>query len=121
MPKTSAPAKFLALAALVISTSANAAFLDGNDLYERLTDYKRETSRSLVSASMAFGFVVGVADTWNGQAGAKSGYMFCLPKNVKAGQLVDVVLEYLRTNPADRHYSAGSLVQASFDSAFPCR
>jgi len=121
MPKTSTPAKLFAVAALVISTSANAEFLDGNDLYERLTDYKRETSRSLVGASMALGFVVGVADTWNGQAGAKSGCMFCLPKNVKAGQLADVVLEYLRANPADRHYSAGGLVQASLDSAFPCR
>ena len=45
---------------------------------------------------------------------------FCLPPQASNGQLIDVFVKYLAENPARRHESARTLLQAAFQQAFPC-
>jgi len=45
---------------------------------------------------------------------------FCIPKNIIAKQLVDIVTQYLKEHPADRHYTAASEVYVAITNAFPC-
>lgn len=44
----------------------------------------------------------------------------CLPDRVTMGQVRDVVVEYLRTKPAVRHFPGGLLALAALRNAFPC-
>jgi len=44
----------------------------------------------------------------------------CIPANVTNGQLKDIVLVYLRQNPATRHEPAVYAVVRSLRGAFPC-
>jgi hypothetical protein len=46
--------------------------------------------------------------------------LFCVTPSVPTSQLVDIVVKYLRANPAGRKYDAGSEVLLSFRDAFPC-
>lgn len=46
----------------------------------------------------------------------------CVPKKgVNIGQLADVVVQWLQTNPQARHYAAAGLVAEAVSKAFPCR
>jgi hypothetical protein len=45
---------------------------------------------------------------------------FCIPKNVTAKQLVDIVTQYLNEHPVERRYTAASEVYIAITSAFPC-
>ena len=47
--------------------------------------------------------------------------IYCKPANVTAGQMKDIVIQYLRQNPQTRHQPAGIPVLESFQGAFPCR
>jgi hypothetical protein len=44
----------------------------------------------------------------------------CIPA-LLAGQARDVVLEYLRENPAHRHEAGATLVMEALHDAWPCR
>jgi hypothetical protein len=44
----------------------------------------------------------------------------CMPAEVTGQQLRDVVLEFLRDNPAKRHLAAAVLVAKALSDAFPC-
>ena len=45
----------------------------------------------------------------------------CLPSGVTKGQMADVVLEYIRSEPTKRHLDAGYLTFLGLREAFPCR
>jgi hypothetical protein len=65
------------------------------------------------------GYIDGVADALD--KNIINGYKACVPDGVTAGQLQDVVVQYLRLNPADRHFLAFGLVADAISKAFPCR
>ena len=49
------------------------------------------------------------------------GAMICKPPEVTNGQLKDVVVKYLRANPAERHERADKLVLFALIKAWPCK
>jgi hypothetical protein len=65
------------------------------------------------------GYVDAVTDALDGNS--VNGYIACIPKGVTAGQLKDVVVQYLLFKPADRHLAAVGLVADAISQAFPCR
>lgn len=111
---------FFVLAMLASSGFSSADFYDGNELYNRLKDYKSENTQSAIKAGAGQGYILGVADAMDGRLDPVTKFKFCLPKNVKVGQLIDVVFAFLDKNPQSRHFSAWSLVLAAYEAAFPC-
>lgn len=66
------------------------------------------------------GYIVAISDVlMNGNS--VNGYKACEPMDVTAGQLKDIVVQYLRLNPAERHLGASGLVADAISKAFPCR
>lgn len=99
--------KKLVLCVALCATSAYAEFWDGNQLLERLN------SSSTVARATALGYIMGVSDTMQGAN-------HCPPENVTAGQLQDMVTNYLNNVPAQRHKTADTLVLLVLRGAFPC-
>ncbi len=100
--------RFLAALLLSVCVTAHAEFKDGNDL---LNDME---SGHAVGQMVALGYVMGVTDVG-------MGYLHCAPGNVKAGQIRDMVLNYLRNTPADRHLSADSIINKILKETWPCQ
>ncbi|WP_336802507.1 Rap1a/Tai family immunity protein [Kaistia sp. MMO-174] len=88
------------------SSFASADWQNGNKLYEGCEDH----------TSFNLGYIEGVIDT----LGADSG-KFCIPANVIAKQLKDVVCKDLRESPKDRDRLAAFLVFRSLQRAWPCK
>lgn len=100
--------KWLAAATLWVSLTAHAEFKSGNDLLSDLnaTDY--------FSRGVALGYVMGAFDV--GQ-----GFLHCPPSHVTAGQVQDMIRNYLTNTPAERHLSADSLINKVLKSVWPCK
>lgn len=99
--------KTLIFAALmVVATSAQAEFKNGNRLYEQMTG-------SNFDQMNAMGYVTGVADALNGVT-------YCPPATVTAGQLNDMVRNYLQQNPAIRHFTGDLIVRRVIEDMWPC-
>lgn len=92
---------------IALSFSAQAEFWDGNILLERLT------STSTYERGTAMGYVMGVHDTMQG-------VNHCPASNVQAGQVREMVLNYLNNVPAQRHKTADTIVLQVLRGAFPC-
>ena len=101
-------------------SAVQAAFFDGQELKDRLIDYKRSVSQKPVQAAGGFGFVMGVAEAMDGLTHSKTGYTFCLPPQAISGQISDAVLVYLNNHPHNLRFSAHSLVEAALADAYPC-
>lgn len=99
--------KHLVLSVALCATAAHAEFWDGNKL---LSHIKAE---SLYRQGMALGYVMGVHDTMQE-------INHCPPPNAQAGQVLDMVENYLTNVPAQRHKSADSIVMHVLKTAFPC-
>ena len=97
--------KQLLLLALVC-TAAHAEFKDGNKL---LSDMNGNHSTQM----NAIGYVTGVAD-------ALAGITFCGPATVTAGQIYDMIKQYLDLYPANRHNTADRIINHVLKSAWPC-
>jgi len=67
-----------------------------------------------------YGYIAGIADSMAG-GNPVGGKRACIQKEVTAGQLVDVTVNYLTQNPAERHVMGSHLVAAALAQAFPCR
>lgn len=99
--------KILGAAALLACFSAHAEFWDGNRLLQRIT------ANNYIEEMVAMGYIMGVHDV--GQGG-----LHCTPPNVQAGQLLDIMKNYLTNLPAERHLTADVLVTRALKLAFPC-
>lgn len=95
------------LAAGLFAGAAHAEFWDGNKLLDRLT------SSVVVDRVQALGYIMGVSDTMQT-------INHCPPPNVQAGQMEDMVRNYLNNTPAVRHFSADGIVLQVLKTAFPC-
>jgi hypothetical protein len=45
---------------------------------------------------------------------------FCIPEDVENGQMVRIVLKYVRDNPTDAHMSTSLLMMDALGKAYPC-
>ena len=93
--------------ALALAGTAHAEFKDGNKLLSDMRD-----SSNYVQG-VALGYVTGVADVG-------IGVIHCSPSNLTAGQLHDMIKNYLENTPADRHYSADSIINRVLKTMWPC-
>lgn len=98
--------KVITAVLLAASVSANASWFTGNDLHKHFSggDYQQ---------GFALGMVVGVASTWDGN-------LFCIPQGVTPGQMQDVVRQFIRAKPQDRHESAEIIIAAALINAYRC-
>ena len=97
----------LTICLTLLSLAANAQFNSGNKLLEDMN------GSSAHNRMYALGYVVGVVDSLNR-------FMFCVPSNSTAGQLHDMVRNYLTNVPADRHLPADVIVTKVLAASFPC-
>ncbi len=113
------------LALALLPAVAHANVYDGNDIHNMC-----RTDRPFVQ-----GYTAGFLDKATDDVGIASeklpGEMklisliftierYCLPKNAKLGQAVDVYCKFLSDRPADRHKPATILMNQAFAEAWPC-
>ena len=85
-------------------------FYSGNDLYAKCTAAEGSLERVY-----CIGIMAGLADAF------ETGGTTCLPKNASVGQVMDVVVIYLRDHPQSRHFTMASEAARALNSAFPCK
>lgn len=98
----------LALVSVMAHASPSSYYYTGNELHHQLGD-----SSSYFNRGAGSGFIVGVHDS-------NSGTFHCTPKEVKIGQIVDVVKQGLNNAPEHRHLPAHVLVNMILMKAWPC-
>lgn len=110
MRQLGAVALFVAFGAGV-PASGGAYFYSGNDLKEYFDS--KDDFRNGVAA----GFVLGVADTYQGS-------VTCMPggeSGVRSGQVIDVIKRYLDQNPEVRTQAAHIIVATALQNVWPCQ
>lgn len=93
--------------ALLLAGTAHAEFKDGNGL---LADLQSEYVENRM---YGMGYIIGVADMGRG-------FVNCMPANATAGQLRDMVKNYLENTPAERHQTADIIVNRVLKAVWPC-
>jgi len=100
--------KKLLVSLLLVCSTAQAQYQNGNSLYADLT------SRTVAEQMFALGYIIGVTDSFiRGEV--------CPPTDVTQGQLLDVVTSYLASRPQTRHQPADVLVVLALRQHWPCR
>ncbi len=70
------------------------------------------------------GFMTGVAAETGlvmSKIGKKTPEIFCRPDNVEHGQVVRIVLKYIRNHPEEAHRVTELIMVSALSEAFPCR
>ncbi len=98
--------KAAVLCLALMASSAQAEFWDGNKLHNHLSGNQAEQLLGL-------GYVMGVADVLQH-------IVVCAPGNVNAGQIRDIIANYLANVPADRHLTAEAIIRKVLRSQWPC-
>lgn len=96
-----------AAVALLVATSAQAAFMDGNAL---LTNLNGNYSERIV----ALGYIISASDAGNGEG-------HCLPPRMTAEQVAMAVKKQIQTAPEILTMNAYPLVRAALANTWPCR
>jgi hypothetical protein len=97
----------LGLLIAACTITGHTAFKDGNRLLNDMND------SSTVGQMVALGYVIGVTDSF-------SSIVHCAPSNVTAGQVRDMVKNFLVNQPQRRHQAADMLVLEVLVQAWPC-
>ena len=96
---------------LAASPPANAnTFVNGNALY----------AMCMAPGTGCAMYVAGVVDAEQALEAAGSRNLICEPDGTDTDQAKAVVVKFLKTNSADRHSAAASLVIVAMAKAFPC-
>ena len=88
------------------------SFYSGNDLFGYCAGEVRNSDHCL-------GYTTGIVDAL--ASGSIFGWKACVPEQVSAAQVRDIVVKYLQDNPQDRHYSAAAIAAKALSIAFPCQ
>ena len=92
------------------SVSAFDGFQTGNTLLTRCTS---------PNLDICLGYLEGIADALAlGSPVYKS--RACMPSGISGRQLIDIIVEFLQSHAAIRHFQAASLVAVAFANSFPC-
>ena len=102
--------KKLLVALLMVPSMAHAEFVSGNDLLSRLK------SSEYMDKMYGLGYVLGVFD-------AGQHIRHCAPNGngINAGQIQDMVQQYLEQNPSLRNMAADLLVTDAIRRVWPCK
>ena len=93
--------------ALLLAGSAHAEFKDGNKLHSDLNG-------DIYDKMHAMGYIVGVYDMGRG-------VLHCGPSNVTAGQINDMIKNYLENTPVDRSLTGDTVVNKVLKAVWPCQ
>ena len=99
--------KKLLVALLFVPAMAHAEFFTGNKLLSLLQ------SNEVLDRIHGLGYIQGVFD-------AHMGITVCPPNDITAGQVKDMIKNYLENIPATRHRSADLIVRDALKSVWPC-
>ena len=91
---------------MCVPVMAHAEFLDGN----RLLALMNGTTSDKIQA---IGYVQGVFDAY-------SSLLICAPATITAGQVNDMIKNYLTNSPAIRHHTADTIVGEALGKVWPC-
>lgn len=98
----------------VEATESEQFFADGHDLWESCSAlYEADGDSS--GRGFCFGYVEGATDSLTTDG------IVCIPDGTKFGQLVDVVVEFLRDNPDEYDEPASDLVFYALIARWACR
>jgi len=97
--------KLLLALAFVGSAHAN--------VYENGNTLLREIEDTNFGKMYALGYIVGTADTYQGNA-------LCIPDTVTKGQLLDVTHQFLRAKPQHRDLAADVLILLALGEHWAC-
>ena len=89
------------------ASSAQAQFIDGNELLTRMGGSPAQVNNSI-------GYIMGVADAHLNGA-------WCPPPNVTGRQVFDLTKGILEAVPEKRHENASAFVIAAVKMTFPCK
>jgi hypothetical protein len=112
--------RMIAAVLVSLAVSGPAWGMDGNKLYS----YCSDTSR--FESGVCMGVIVGNIDamkaisTYSKSTKWLRNY-FCLPLNATNGQLVEIVIKYLKGHPETRHTRASDEIYIALQKAFPCK
>ena len=98
---------------LAIPAAAATEFRTGKDVMVGLEGWYAEDSTETVRDALAFGYVIGVHD-------ALAGTEVCHDGKVTQGEVVRIVLQYMRRHPEMLERSADRVVTAALKSVWPC-
>lgn len=110
--KTAIPFLVLGLT-IPAATPSYANFLTGNDLYEKCNGGN-------IEQMVCMGYIEGVSDSLD-LARANNSRQQCVAVGVTAGQIKDVVVQYLAIHPEKRDWDAGILVISALGNAWGCK
>lgn len=92
---------------LIIPTIASAEFFTGNKLHGLLNG-------SNIDKIHALGYIQGVFDAYHS-------IIICAPATVNAGQVNDMIKNYLENTPAIRHRPADQIIAEALIGVWPCK
>jgi len=114
------------IGALVAWTPAEAerigAWMDGNQLYSDCV----AAEHAATEYTRCAGYVMGIMDAAaaeensSNSSGQIAGFRWCVPEDLRLGQMVDVVAKFLHDHPERRYYAAAGLVAHALATAWPC-
>jgi hypothetical protein len=93
--------------------------------------YAHCLSSNTYARGICLGYVEGVADAGeqqalagasvSGDASTLGTWRWCIPTGAALGQARELVVKFLRENPAERHLAAAGIVASALQRAWPCR
>ncbi|WP_420882782.1 Rap1a/Tai family immunity protein [Sulfitobacter dubius] len=124
--------KLTIILALLAAPAAAQNMSSGNQLHEQCTGkgemvgglcvgYILGAWEGLIIGAVVTDMQRGTAKTPNDQANhTRARLGICTTDSVLRDQIVDIVTQYLKNNPATRHFPAAGIVHAAMQDAFPC-
>jgi hypothetical protein len=99
------------------STISSVQAITGNKLIKTCEKYNVEiTNVDFQMTAYCTGYITGVVDGMN--------YIenrFCVPRKVIYGQIIKVVIKYLKNNPQRLHQDYAPLIYSAVSESFPCK
>lgn len=106
-------------ALIAYSTPAFAAVITGNDLLSEC-NADRSSSEYEMNIAHCVGYIMGSIDQGQLDEHFSQKRLYCMPRQVTAGQLKDVLVAWMRRHPEKLHFGGAALVTLSMVGAFPC-
>jgi hypothetical protein len=94
-----------------------AKVLDTSVTYRASPD---DMQNDLLATGSCLGYIQGFRDTEAIHEQALANATFCIPSEVENGQLVLVILKYLKANPESLHQNRAFLTFMALGTAYPC-
>lgn len=112
------------LFALFFILTLSPVWADGNQLLENCQKWETET-KDLVEAAqsgMCMGMVQGVTDEilFMNPSMPKN-LQVCLPEKITSGQIIKIVIKYLKDNPEQLHLSEAQFIHGVLLTTYPCK